>query len=136
MSVGYTCFILDPGPPVLRDLTMVQNVCEGDNNTVSLQAAGTAEVFPFPQEFIWTRDGEAVDNTTDGGRVTYGYPSVMFHPFNRNDSGRYELSATNFKRNGSLIGSDMGLFTLNVQCKFHVPLTFTHHDLLSGSGSW
>ena len=135
MSVGYTCFILVPGPPVLRDITTTQNVCEGNNTTVSLQAAGAAEAFPFP-EFNWTRGGEAVDNTTDEGRVTYGYPSVTFSPLNRGDSGRYELSATNYKRNGSLIGSVTGLFSLNVQCKFHVPLTFTHDDLLSGSGSW
>ena len=106
------------GPPVLKNFTTTQSVCENETYTFDLQAAGAAEAFPFPQEFNWTRHNENVDNTTDEGRVTYGYPSVTFSSLNRSDSGRYELSATNFMRNGSLIGSDTGSFTLDVQCKF------------------
>ena len=74
------------------------------------------EAFPFPQLFQWTRNGMVV---TNGTRVTYGYPGITFQFFSREDSGTYNLTATNYRLDDTsvVVGTDMVSFTLDVQCK-------------------
>ena len=110
-----------PAPPTLIHRGVI-DLAEGDTDSVDLSNTTVAEAIPFPvgDQITWTRDGGAVSSDS---RVTYGYPSVMFNApgVQRSDAGTYQLSATNTRPDGSVIGSDTGNFTLVVYCK---PLKF------------
>ena len=106
-----------PAPPTLTDLGTV-SLAEGDTHPVDLSNTTVAEAFPFPvgDQITWRMNGVIVSSDS---RVTYGYPSVMFNApgVQRSDAGTYQLSATNTRPDGSVIGSDTGSFTLVVYCK-------------------
>ena len=111
-----------PAPPTLADLGTV-GLAEGDIDSVDLSNTTVAEAFPFPvgDQITWRQNGVVVSSDS---RVTYGYPSVMFNApegVRRSDAGTYQLSGTNIRPDGSVIGSDTGSFTLDVYCK---PLKF------------
>jgi len=74
------------------------------------------EAFPFPQ-FQWTMNGQVAMNNTP--RVTYSYPGVTFTSCDRDDSGTYNLTATNYHLDNTsvIVGMDTGSFSLDVQCK-------------------
>ena len=80
-------------------------------DTINLQQLQAPDAFPFPQQFSWTADNNS--------RVAFGYPSVTFQPFMREDAGTYILTATNYRLDNTsvVVGMDTGSFTLDVQCK-------------------
>ena len=103
------CFFPYSGPPNLLDNQQIVSI-EGTPGTINLGQAPDA--FPFPQQFSWT--------TNNNSRVAFGYPSVTFLPFIREDTGTYNLTATNYRLDNTsvVVGMDTGSFTLDVQCKF------------------
>ena len=103
-----TVSFLYSGPPNLLDNQQIV-VVEGTTRTINLRQAPDA--FPFPQQFSWT--------TNNNSRVTFGYTSVTFLPFIREDTGTYNLTATNYRLDDTsvVVGTDTGSFTLDVQCK-------------------
>ena len=108
----YVFFLISGAPNLTDNQQMV--VVEGTTGTVSLNK--TTDVFPYPQEFGWTVDESPANNNS---RVTFGYPSVTFQPYIREDAGVYTLTATNYRLddNSVVVGTDTGSFTLDVQCK-------------------
>ena len=71
--------------------------------------------FPMPITYTWTRNGAPLS----GPPPTLTYSTVTFPSVSRNDAGDYAVSATNFDLNdNTVIGSDMGSFSLTVICTF------------------
>ena len=93
-------------------------MAEGDVAPVDLSDPTQPEAFPLPvgEQIIWTMGGSVVSISSDG-RVTYGYPAVMFDAVERDDAGDYTLTASNTRSDGSEIGRATGSFTLNVYCE-------------------
>jgi len=101
-------------PPSLRDIQPMTVVEGGGVTTINLDL--DPEAFPFPQ-FQWTMNGQVAMNNTP--RVTYSYPGVTFTSYDRDDSGTYNLTATNYRLDNTsvVVGMDTGSFSLDVQCK-------------------
>ena len=71
---------------------------------------------PYPLDnisFTWSHDGTPLTN--DIAILTYS--SVTFHRILREESGDYDVTATNFAQ-GRQVGNDTGSFHLDVICKF------------------
>ena len=107
--------LLPTAPPSLIDLGVVGRA-EGDVASVDLSNSTQPEAFPLPagEQVTWTMGGSVV---TSDGRVTYGYPAVMFDAVERDDAGDYTLTASNTRSDGSEIGRAIGSFTLDVYCE-------------------
>ena len=90
-------------------------VVEGDPYLINLSSG--PEAFPFPTEYQWRKNGEAISNTST---LTLGYPTAHFLNVSRTESGLYSLDAVNHQLDdpSDEIGRGNGSFQLHVLCKF------------------
>lgn len=116
-------FPLPSAPPSLRIISEQFEYIEGDGEFV-IDLAELPLSAPDPSDYTWYLNGEAI---TSDNRRTLGHPTYSTLRITRldpTDLGNYSLRATNYLKNGSVIGSATGSFNLNVLCKYSV------HDAL------
>ena len=99
------------GPPILQDLMMFR-IMENSLN-IPIDLSQDPIPFPVPTSFNWTKDGASLN----GLAVTYS--NITFPVVSRNDSGRYQVSATNYVLGSDTkqVGTDTGSFILDVICE-------------------
>ena len=90
---------------------------ENEELSLDLREPGSRPAFPFPSEFMWSRDDGAELESVPNTRV-FNYSTIFIGSVLRSDAGTYTLTATNYQLDGvTLVGNDSATFTLNVLCE-------------------
>ena len=108
----YYHYVFTVDPPNLQDNLILKIVQNSVN--VPIDLSQDPPPYPVPASFNWTNDGAPLMN---GLAVTYS--NITFPVVSRNDSGRYQVSATNYVLGSDTkqVGTDTGSFILDVICE-------------------
>lgn len=103
-------------PPTLLDVDKEIRILEGDRGYNEHFEIGEPP-YPPVSTFEWTKDRNPVANDTN--RALFGYPDVRISTVERQDSGVYTLTASNYflEDPSQVVGIGVGMFVLEVYCK-------------------
>ena len=91
---------------------------ENEELSLDLREPGSPPAFPFPSEFMWSRDDGAELESVPDTRI-FNYSTIFIGSVLRSDAGTYTLTATSYQLDEvTLVGTDSGTFTLNILCEF------------------